>query len=74
MTSSKCLLVMDVQSAMFELPRPLHTAQDFLHKLAGLIERARTSKNPVVYVQYAGGDGSPFCAAARGTRDREDTL
>ena len=65
-TWPKCLLVMDMQSAMFELPRPLHEAEELLEKVARLTERARASENPVVYVQHAGGDDSPFRPGSHG--------
>ncbi|GIP21914.1 cysteine hydrolase family protein [Paenibacillus sp. J22TS3] len=49
---SKALMVIDVQVGMFDEPDPVYQAEELLVKLEDLIERARRSQVPVIYVQH----------------------
>ena len=56
----KCLLVIDVQSAMFNLPRPLFNAEKVLKNIMYLIRKARNENVPVMFLQHCGSEKSPF--------------
>ncbi len=47
------LLVIDVQTALFERATPLYRADDLLRNIATLTQRAREAGAPVFYVQHA---------------------
>jgi hypothetical protein len=47
------LLVIDVQTALFERPTPIYKADNLLHNITALIQRAREAGVPVFYVQHA---------------------
>ncbi len=47
------LLVIDVQTALFERATPLYKADDLLRNITMLIGRAREANVPVFYVQHA---------------------
>jgi len=61
-TASTALLLIDVQLGMFEsaLIPPVHEHTRLLATLAGLVERARRARVPVIYVQHGGGKGHPL--------------
>jgi nicotinamidase-related amidase len=47
------LLVIDVQTALFERSTPIYKADDLLRNIMTLIQRAREAGTPVFYVQHA---------------------
>lgn len=53
------LLIIDVQSAMFSLEKKPHNGEQLLKNIQALLEKARQSKLPVVYVQHNAQQG-PF--------------
>ncbi len=66
MSSRKCLLVIDLQTAMFNLPRPLFDAEAVLENIRGLIDKARAQRAPVIFLRHGGGQGSPFATGSDG--------
>jgi len=64
----RALLVVDVLVGIFKLPVPLHQPDTFLASVRSLVERARRSGVPVIYVHHLGREGSPL---ARGMPGRE---
>ncbi len=52
LASKTALLVIDVQTAMFTDGEPPHRASDLLGVVASLIERARASQTPVIFVRH----------------------
>lgn len=51
---STALLVIDVQSGMFNAPEPVHDGARLLKVIAGLIHQARAAGAPVIFVQHRG--------------------
>jgi nicotinamidase-related amidase len=66
MTSKKCLLVIDIQSGMFNLSRPLYKGDTLLENTKSLIQNARAENIPVVFVQHCGSENSPFQKGSAG--------
>ena len=60
MNNKKCLLVIDVQNGMFNLPRKLYKSDIILDNIISLIEKARKEKAIIVYVQHCGDENSFF--------------
>jgi len=62
------LLVVDVQVGMFDSPliSPVYGGEQLLTKVNDLIERARSFRVPVIYVQHSGGSGHPLEHGTRG--------
>ena len=60
MLSKKCLLVIDVQTAMFNLSRPLFNSEELINNIGNLIQNARSENAPIIYVQHSGGENSIF--------------
>lgn len=60
MASRKCLLVVDVQNAMFKLDPPLFNGAAILENIKVLVKKARSQNGRVVYVQHCGHADSPF--------------
>lgn len=54
---STALLVIDVQSGMFDETPPIYQGAELLAKIASLIDRARQVQAPVIYIQHCG-DGN----------------
>jgi len=52
------LLVVDAQTGNFEGPEPIYQAAQLLAKLGSLVEQARASQIPIVYIQHGGGPGA----------------
>lgn len=50
--SSIALLVIDVQTALFERSRPIYKADDLVRNIMTLIQRAREAGAPVFYIQH----------------------
>lgn len=61
-TGSTALLIIDVQLGMFQSPLipPVHDHARLLATLAGLVQRARRARVPIIYVQHGGGKGHPL--------------
>ncbi|SPF56240.1 Isochorismatase hydrolase [Candidatus Desulfosporosinus infrequens] len=62
------LLITDVQVAMFSVPDlPLYNGDKLIKNISYLLDRARSSKTPVIFVQHIGSDeglfgkGKPTC-------------
>ncbi len=53
--TQSALLIIDVQQGLFDETDPEDVA--FLHRIAGLLEKAREQQIPVVYLQHDGGPG-----------------
>lgn len=53
MTSSKALLVIDVQQGLFEKSTPIYRAGELLQNIQTLIERAHGSDTPVFFIQHS---------------------
>jgi nicotinamidase-related amidase len=64
MSAGKALVVIDAQTAMFHLSKPLHNSDTVLSNIRALIEKARNASAPVVYLQHS---GSPTSVFAKGT-------
>lgn len=58
MTIKTALVVIDVQSGMFDASDPVHAGPELLLHISHLIEKARNAAVPVVYVQHNGPPGS----------------
>src|SRR3954452_23616078 len=52
MTSKTALLIIDVQTSMFDPEQPPHAAEQVLANVGGLLERARESGTDVIYVRH----------------------
>ena len=66
MASKKCLLVIDVQTGMFNLSRPLYKSNLLLSNIEKLIKKARTGNSRVIYMQHCGNENSPFKKGSEG--------
>ncbi|MBN1200588.1 MAG: cysteine hydrolase [Anaerolineae bacterium] len=53
MDTSKALLVIDVQQALFEKSTPIYKAGELLQNIRTLIEQAHRSGTPVFFIQHA---------------------
>ena len=60
MNNKKCLLVIDVQKGMFNLPRKLYKSNIILNNITTLIEKARKENAIIIYMQHYGNEDSPF--------------
>ena len=48
------LLIIDVQKALFKIPNePIYQEKQLISNIGGLIDKARKSMTPIVYVQHA---------------------
>jgi len=52
MSSDTALVIIDVQMGMFDEDEPVHNGEQLLQTLSGLIDKARQTDVPVVYVQH----------------------
>ena len=66
MYSKKCLLVIDVQTGMFNLSRTLFKSDSILSNIAQLIKKARTENSKVIFLQHSGSEKSPFYKGSNG--------
>lgn len=66
MNNRKCLLVIDVQNGMFNLPLELYNGNTILENIYSLIERARSENALIVYIQIYGKGNSPFKEGSNG--------
>ena len=53
MNATKALLVIDVQQGLFQKTRPIYRAEQLLQNINALIDRARRSATPVIFIQHA---------------------
>ncbi|CAG7639148.1 cysteine hydrolase family protein [Paenibacillus allorhizosphaerae] len=60
MKADTALLVIDMQNGMFMEPYPVYDSQGLLERISGLIQKARASHIPVIYVQHNEGEGGPL--------------
>ena len=66
MLEKKALLVLDAQVAMFNLSKPLHSAEAVLGNIKSLIDAARSAGSPIVYIQHSGSRESVFARGSAG--------
>ncbi len=66
MKGKKCLLVIDVQNGMFNLPREMNKGDVILNNISDLIKKARYEEAAVIYMQHCGGENSPFEEGSEG--------
>lgn len=60
MTTNKALLIIDVQVGMFNESDPVYQGEILLSKIQGLIEKARSNRIPIFYIQHNEGPGKPL--------------
>ena len=60
MQSNTAILIIDVQLGMFEESDPVYGGDELLATIGDLLNRARDSGLPVIYIQHSGGDGHPL--------------
>ena len=60
------LLIIDVQNCMFNPVEPVYNSTALLANLQSLIDRARASNTPVIYVQHNGPTGAPHAPGEPG--------
>lgn len=48
----KALLIIDVQNAMIAVDNPVYQANDKIHKIQSLIQKARIKNIPIIYIQH----------------------
>jgi len=56
MSGDTALLIIDIQTGMFDEKDPVNEGDKLLQILAGLTAKAHQSGMPVIYVQHSGGD------------------
>jgi len=56
---STTLLIIDMQLGNFQGSHPVHEGDRLLERVRRLIDKARSARTPVIYVQNNGGDGDP---------------
>jgi nicotinamidase-related amidase len=56
--SSRALLIVDVQQALFSTPR--FDGPGLIDRLNGLSQRFRANREPVIFVQHCGPEGDPL--------------
>ena len=60
------LLIIDVQNCMFNPAEPVYNSTVLLERLLWLINQARASDTPVIYVQHNGPTGAPHAPGEPG--------
>jgi len=60
MNNKKCLLVIDVQNGMFNLPRKLYKSDFILENICSLTEKARKENTLIIFMQHCGNENSFF--------------
>ncbi|CAG7658494.1 isochorismatase family protein [Paenibacillus allorhizosphaerae] len=57
MDSKVALMIIDVQVGMFNENNPVYNSDGLLRNIKLLIERARSSKTPIIYIQHSARPG-----------------
>ena len=60
MHNNTALMIIDVQSGMFDDSDPVYKGNELLATVGALISRARTAGISVIYIQHDGGDNHPL--------------
>jgi nicotinamidase-related amidase len=60
MSENTAFIIIDVQTAMFHDKSALYQSEILIENIAVLLEKARASQTPVVFIQHVGPDNSPF--------------
>ena len=63
---NSALLIVDVQVGLVGAPRNAYRGEEVVSRIKGLIEAARSSGTPVVFVQHDGGEDSPVSTGSPG--------
>jgi nicotinamidase-related amidase len=66
MTDRNALLVIDMQKALLNGDRPAHDVDGVRSRVALLVDRARRSGTPLIYIQHDGYDDSPLAVGSVG--------
>lgn len=67
MKKNTALLIIDVQEEMFlDTQNPLSKGDELLIKVKALIEKAHTSKTPIIYIQHTENDEEPMGKGKKG--------
>ena len=66
MNNQKCLLVLDVQNGMFNLPLDIYNWEIILENIYSLIEKARSENALIVYTQHCEKENSHFEEGSEG--------
>ena len=66
MNNKKCLLVIDAQNGMFDLPRKLYNGNVILNNIISLIEKSRKENAIIIYMQHYGNENSFFKEGSEG--------
>ena len=56
---STALIIIDMQLGNFQGSHPVHEGDRLLERVRRLIDKARSARTPIIYVQNNGGDGDP---------------
>lgn len=64
--STTALLIIDVQNGMFFEEDPVYNSKTLVKNLKVLLEKARDSRTPVIYVQHNEREGSPLATGSPG--------
>jgi nicotinamidase-related amidase len=57
---SRAVLVIDVQVGIFQLPEKVFCGELFLSNLEKLLQKARRSDVPIIFIRHNGPEGSPL--------------
>ncbi|MCP4676519.1 MAG: cysteine hydrolase [Deltaproteobacteria bacterium] len=60
MNKKRAILVVDVLIGIFQLPVEVFRKDSFLANMGKLLEKARNSEVPIIYVRHCGPKGTPF--------------
>lgn len=66
-SSRKALLILDAQEAFFNLnEKELYESDDLINNISKLVEKARETKIPIIYLQHAGNAGGKLQRGTEG--------
>jgi len=65
-SNQQALIIIDVQNAMFDPSDPVYQGEAMLHKIQGLITKARSNHIPIFYVQHEEREGTPLERGSQG--------
>jgi nicotinamidase-related amidase len=60
MSQNKAFIIIDVQTAMFHSKLALYQSEQLINNITTLLEKARASQIPVIFIQHVGPEDSPF--------------